>query len=393
VKPRSRPAAITAAIAIIFSLSLQPASADRQTSPPLTVNAWVTLYERDQIDATIRLRALSDKEAYRLRDDIMGAAKGWPKGAPPLRDPSLSLAALAVELEYARIDENDWGSIPGHNDAGFAMARAAEVIERRAKNDAAARAWWRVVLTLAEANHASALMLKPAYMTHPPVRFDFLPRAMAMFPGDVDFRFCEARLHASSVSNLLELTSPQSGVIQVRSDAVAIGYGFLGTLSRRQQEHLDQAQLLLASLIKNPVVGAGARFWSGYLQWVSGDLNGGHETISALASADSRAAADVRYTAAILLGYMDEALGRVDDAEKDFRIALNVLPKSQSASIALAALLYRNGIGEEAERLVRESLGPRGSGDDPWRLLPDGDLPKLPAQIDVLRRAVSGAAK
>jgi tetratricopeptide (TPR) repeat protein len=392
VKPRSWPAAI-AAIAITLSLSSQSASADRQTAAPWTVNAWVALYERDQIDATIRLGALSDKDAYRLRDDIMGAAKGWPKGAPPLRDPLLTLAALAVELEYARIDENDWGSIPGHNGAEFAIARTAELIERRAKNDAAARAWWRVALTLAEANRADSLMLKPKYMTHPPVRFDFLPRAMAMFPDDADFRFCEARLHASSVSALLELASPQPGVAQVQPETAAIGYGFQGALSRRQQEHLDEARPLLAALHNDPAAGAGARFWSGYLQWVGGDLNGGHETISALASADSRAAADVRYTAAILLGYMDEALGRIDDAEKDFRIALNVLPKSQSASIALAALLYRNGNGEEAERLVRDSLGPRGSDDDPWRLLPYGDLAKLPAQVEVLRRASSGAAK
>ena len=151
--------------------------------------------------------------------------------------------------------ENDWGSIPGHNGAEFAVARAAEVIERRAISDAAARAWWRVALTLAEANHAHGLMLKPKYMTHPPVRFDFLPRAMAMFPDDIDFRFCEARLHASSVSALLELASPQPGVRQVNPDTAAIGYGYMGVLSRRQQESLDQARPLLATLIQDPVAG------------------------------------------------------------------------------------------------------------------------------------------
>jgi tetratricopeptide (TPR) repeat protein len=393
VKPRSRPAAITAAIAISLSLSSLPAAAGRQTPAPLTVNAWVALYERDQIDATIRLRALSDKDAYRLRDDIMGAAKSWPKGAPPLRDPLLSLAALAVELESTRIDDNDWRGIPGHNSGDYAVARAAEVIERRARNDAAARAWWRVALTLTEINHDNRSMFKPKYMTHPPVRFDFLPRALAMFPGDIDFRYCEARLHASSVSALLELASPQNGVEQARSDGVAIGYGYQGALSRSQQDELEQARPLLAALTADPAVGAGARFWFGYLQWITGDLDGGHATISALISDDTAAGVDVHYTAAVLLGYMNEALGRIDDAEKSFRSALRFRPKSQSASLALAALLHRAGSGEEADQLVRESLSPRGGGDDPWRLLPYGDLAKLPSQMEVLRRAVGGAAK
>jgi tetratricopeptide (TPR) repeat protein len=390
---RSTLAALTAAIAVGAGVLADANVVVAQSNAPLNLNAWVSLYERDPIDATIRLGALPDKDAYHLRDAIMGAGKSWPKGAPPLRDPLLSLAALAVELEYTRIDDNDWREIPGHNSGDYAVARAAEVIERRGRNDAAARAWWRVALTLAEANHDNRSMLKPKYTTHPPVRFDFLPRALAMFPGDVDFRYCEARLHASSVSALLELASPQYGVAQARSDGVAIGYGYQGALSRSQQEELEQARPLLAALTTDPAVGAGARFWFGYLQWITGDLEGGRATIAALVSDDAAAGVDARYTGAVLLGYMDEALGRIDDAEKSFRSALRLRPKSQSASLALAALLHRAGNGEEAEQLVRDSLGPRGGGDDPWRLLPYGDLAKLPAQTEILRRAVAGAVK
>jgi predicted Zn-dependent protease len=214
-----------------------------------------------------------------------------------------------------------------------------------------------------------------------------------MFPGDSDFRYCDARLHASSVSALLELASPQYGVAQARSDGVAIGYGYQGALSRSQQEELEQARPLLAALTTDPAVSAGARFWFGYLQWITGDLEGGRATIAALVSDDAAAGVDARYTGAVLLGYMDEALGRIDDAEKSFRSALRLRPKSQSASLALAALLHRAGNGEEAEQLVRDSLGPRGGGDDPWRLLPYGDLAKLPAQTEILRRAVAGAVK
>ncbi|MEI6246573.1 MAG: tetratricopeptide repeat protein, partial [Acidobacteriota bacterium] len=278
----------------------------------------------------------------------------------------------------------------------YAVARAAELIEQRAMADGAACAWWRVALTLGEANHDNSSMLKPRFMTHPPVRFDFLPRAMAMFPDEIGFRFSEARLHARTLSALLELESPRPRVVQAQPGLFVFGMGFLGAPSKRQLEELDEARRLLAPLTTDPTVGAGARFWSGYLQWTTGDLAGGRDTISGVAGIDGGAGAadpDLRYTAAVMLGYIDQALGRVSDALTDFATALRFRPKSQTASFALAALLYRDGKAEDAEQLVSESLGPRGSDEDPWRLLQYGDLAQLPAQIDALRSAVAGAAK
>jgi predicted Zn-dependent protease len=77
-----------------------------------------------------------------------------------------------------------------------------------------------------------------------------------------------------------------------------------------------------------------------------------------------------RYLARLFLGSMDELDGRPDAAERQYRAALQELPRAQSGRLALAALLARGGRTAEAGRVIADAApaDSRRSPVDPWWL-------------------------
>jgi tetratricopeptide (TPR) repeat protein len=58
---------------------------------------------------------------------------------------------------------------------------------------------------------------------------------------------------------------------------------------------------------------------------------------------------------------------RVDQAEAAYRGAVSAIPHAQSATVALAALIVRDGRRSEAHRLVRDMFAANPAPADPWR--------------------------
>jgi predicted Zn-dependent protease len=75
----------------------------------------------------------------------------------------------------------------------------------------------------------------------------------------------------------------------------------------------------------------------------------------------------VIFLARYFRGQLFEQQGRVKDAEEHYRGAVAAVPRAQSATLALAALLAREGKRSEAQRLVRDMLEPDRAPRDPWR--------------------------
>lgn len=96
----------------------------------------------------------------------------------------------------------------------------------------------------------------------------------------------------------------------------------------------------------------------------------------------------VVYLAHYFTGQAHLVEGRLDAAERAFRRASLALPNTQSASIALAALVFNDGRRTEGQQLIRAMLdaGPRVR--DPWRTYVHADDRFWPRLIGRLRAEV-----
>ena len=92
----------------------------------------------------------------------------------------------------------------------------------------------------------------------------------------------------------------------------------------------------------------------------------------------------VLYLASFLRGQTLEGQGADDAAIDAFRQALRVIPRAQSASMALAVLLFHRGARDEASDVIARSVT-EPLASDPFRHY-SGDPDRWPAQIAAFRR-------
>jgi tetratricopeptide (TPR) repeat protein len=91
------------------------------------------------------------------------------------------------------------------------------------------------------------------------------------------------------------------------------------------------------------------------------------------------------YLSHLLEGRWHESRDRLSDAEAAYRAASELQPQAQSARVALAALSYVRGDGEDADRLAREVLAAPPNVHDPWSLYIYGHFFLWPDRLRALR--------
>ena len=96
----------------------------------------------------------------------------------------------------------------------------------------------------------------------------------------------------------------------------------------------------------------------------------------------------VIYLARYFKGQALERKKRPAEAEKAYRGALRAVPAAQSASMALAALLFKNGQRTEASRLMDMMFAASPQPADPWRGYADADDRFWPLLIGQLRAEI-----
>ena len=82
-------------------------------------------------------------------------------------------------------------------------------------------------------------------------------------------------------------------------------------------------------------------------------------------------------------------MGELAAAETEYRAALEARPRAQSATLALAALMYGRGDANTAYALTAVSIEAQPPAPDPWRQFMYGDFPRLPGLIAEMRKAIA----
>ncbi len=73
-----------------------------------------------------------------------------------------------------------------------------------------------------------------------------------------------------------------------------------------------------------------------------------------------------QYLAHLFIAAVHERKGRLDDAARAYRQAIDCFPASDVAYIALSEVLQAAGHGDEARATLRDFLNPRGERHEPW---------------------------
>jgi tetratricopeptide (TPR) repeat protein len=93
------------------------------------------------------------------------------------------------------------------------------------------------------------------------------------------------------------------------------------------------------------------------------------------------------YLAHFLTGVGREQEGDRANAVASYRAALAIMPRAQSASFALASLLFIGNGREEAAGLIDSAIA-APMADDPWRTYQAGDYRFLNERLLALREAI-----
>ena len=101
---------------------------------------------------------------------------------------------------------------------------------------------------------------------------------------------------------------------------------------------------------------------------------------------------DTRYLAHLFRGLALDRLKRTDEARAAFDAALGVVPQAQSAVLANAALLFRQGQRDLVDRQISALLDRPTAASDPWWLYWPGDYRHAAAHLAAARRAIVPAS-
>ncbi len=283
-----------------------------------------------------------------LKDDLARLISGRmkPIASDGQRRDALVAAAFVLEVLSAGF-EMEWRQLAP------LLEVACQLIRSRGPADDAERVW--MLGSIALAGGARDRMLLDAH----------LPHARARFSTESRFQLAEA-------------TAAEIGADY---ESMPISTGASPEWQARKRIAING----LAALTKVPAISAEAELHVGYLLFQIGDRK---QALAHLRLADQTTDAFVRYLSRFLAGRIMLREKQDELAEQAFRDALAVLPGTQSASQALATLLFIRGRSDDAYTLLEASFSHRPLLPDPWRLYGYGDFRRWPTLRDQLRAAL-----
>jgi hypothetical protein len=381
--------AIGFTIALILAGSGLPADAQvRRLELPGVLDAYL---QGRHDEALAPVRYASRHSAREFRQQLIFRAGPWVDAVAAERpNRVLAAAAFALEFERIRAERGEWQADGDEDCAGRCVIEwACTLVQSRGAPDEAERTWMLASIALAHGvRDWPFLQPPPAAVPDRTDQIGHVQHALARFPNDPQFRLARATTLASRNAVTDERGSPRDGARTEPAPAVVIGPAFLNAMAQRRVARVSEyVKTELEALVSDERVGSEAHLRLGYLHWVRGDER---EALAAMsAAAESAKDSDVRYIANFLAAQVAQASGDLAAAEARYRAALATRPYSQSATLALAALLYQRGEAREAYDIVAASRANLPRDDDPWRLFLYGDFLKLPRLVTELRRRVT----
>jgi hypothetical protein len=150
----------------------------------------------------------------------------------------------------------------------------------------------------------------------------------------------------------------------------------------RERAWPEEAVTAYEALEHDPDVGGEATMRLGALQLRQRNLSNAFESFDR--AEEITRDPYVIFLARYFRGQAHERQRDVDDAEEAYRGAVAAVPHAQSATIALAALVFRDGRRAEAQQLIHQMLAADPRPRDPWRRFVHADdrfWPQLVARL------------
>ena len=352
-------------VALVLCLEIVSVSSDRlvRAQQPAAAPDAVMLLDRyagGAHEAVAReMAAVRDFEA--LRKQLEKVVPGWitSAGADETRRRALVAGTLLLEVVHAGL-QTDWGQLKLLIEVGCRLLRTHSVPAE------AERLWMLSSIALGQGARDATFLIGGG----PAVPREHLNHARSRVPDEP-----RLRLAAAVAEEFRAGSEPPRSVTRVsplvdQTEAV------------RKRETIRH----FLKLAEAPSLTAEAELHAGYLWLQHGNRR---EALNHLRIASERSTDPyVTYLAHFFTGRVLLAEKQVALAEAAFRQALATLPGTQSASEALAALLFVDGRRDEAYQLIETSFSHRPLPPDPWRLYGYGDFRRWPDLVRQLREAI-----
>jgi tetratricopeptide (TPR) repeat protein len=365
--------------AVLVAIGLATA-AGAQAPSKIDLAGMLDAYASGRYDEAVgSAAAIADLGPFRLR--YVQDAPLWVNQDPArLEARGAAAAGFLLEVAGARL-ETDWGRFSDLIEWTCVQLRKTgpptefERTWHAASHALAGRARTRVWL-LGEA--ARLPHQKP--VARPPTRKNELPppmhltHALERFPDDPAFQL--SRIVAWTWGRDGE---PVRNVRRREEDDL---------IARRRLTRAPQleAVVALAPLTEIPAVAAEAWVRTGMVRFTAGDFAAAlraFETAQPIASEPA-----MKYLAHFEAGRTLEALSRPDDAIREYRRALEVVPLAESATIAMASLLFTRDEREPAIAQIDRVFNRRPGIGDPGRLIGYGSYLRWPELKAAMRKAL-----
>ena len=324
-------------------LSIALAASARSSLQPEWIQSWLGEYAAGRhADVAAKLRSVSDLKAFEADLDKTAAKwLGGTAGTPELR--RRALAAFALESASAQLER---GSA-----ATKLLEWGCRQIRRHPKPDEFDCLWHLAAFALfAGAVDADGL---EAHVVH----------AQFQFPKEPWLAF--ERAVAS------ELRTFPRVVAESRVPAATV------------TKSMEEAVKRYTEAANNEPTRAEAFLRRGRIELALGRADQALESLDRVSPTDDR---NVQYLGHLFRGQALERLKRTDDAKQAYEAALTLRPETQSASMALAAMLFRRGERDLADRQVQTFFDRQKRTDDPWWVYLAGRLspPRRAADRDAI---------
>jgi tetratricopeptide (TPR) repeat protein len=315
----------------------------------------------------------------RFRQALEHDAEPWLErgDARNARRRHLVVASIALEAARASLDV-DWSH--GRRYIEFAAA-----LLRRAPPDDGERLWHLAAVSLMQGAYDNELLLQQQKLTWP--RFSEEPRfllALAVvlesstWPDPdraEEWHDNDAELKEAAERNTLRRSARQPPDRELRDQA----------LEYERRLRMRQAIEALEDLSNAESIRAEALLRLGYLHLRLRRVEVAIEQFDEVL--DITEEPFLAYLAHFLRGTGEEQAGDRANAAESYRAALQLAPRAQSASLALASLLFLGDERDEAAQLIDSAIA-MPLADDPWRAYQSGDYRFWNERLAALREAL-----
>jgi tetratricopeptide (TPR) repeat protein len=309
------------------------------------VEDWLKEYASGKrVDVVERLKATGN--LAQLQSDLDRLLPEWiaRKGVDPVAS-RRTIAAFALEAAMTHVDQA--------SSASKLVEWGCRQIRRDPKPDEFDRLWHLAAFAALEgAADADGI---ESHITHVKFQFPSEPR-LALARGVAE----ELRIF--------------EGMTRGRASA--------GDLAKHGEEAVRRFQDAMADVGTRGE--AGLRQGHALLQL--GTLEQALEVLGHVESATKDA--DFIYLARLFRGRALDRLARTDDARRAYLSALEVRPGGATATLSLAALLFRRGLRDDAGVIMENFLGRSDAQDDPWWSYWPGDFRLAERLAGAMREAL-----